>query len=308
MASIFEKQARDINALKKQNKAMLEQASLQNQQMQNLQNQLVQASAVQEETLRNQIKQSNEIFQQKLYKDLLFLVENNIETIQSISNPIIKYSIILEYFDNFKKNCEFAMDSLAEIGDKQVAKQILSQLDTIQKSMQSQKENYEKSVFAQYNKEKLDHENAELQKPTIKIEKPIQPEIKVKSPIKNILSNISIAIGVISIVLGLILVINGQEFGFFILFVLCGIPLGLGLNYKQKLKKNAADQIKYNEDLKAYQTNQAEWLSYNDKLQNHPYHKVEQHISSKFQDYTRYKDAIDKSIIKFNEKWNLNKN
>ncbi len=307
MASIFEKQARDINALKNQNRTMLEHAALQNQQMQNLQNQLAQASAVQEETLRNQLKHAQELFEQKMYKDMLFLISNIVEIIQSINDPILKYYFINTHYGIFKMHSEIAMETLTEIVDKQTAKKTILNLDNEINAISPFKGKYDSSILAKYDSLYEDYDKLISAKSIIIVQQPEKP------PVDNINSVQLMAIwgaplGVALMIVGFFSLISRYEYLGLFLFIIGLIALVVGIINKSKIKQMNQIIEKYNKDLEIFKKNQSEFLAYDKNEKEHPIHAIEKEIKMKHSDFQLFKDRIDGSILKFNEKWKPNKN
>lgn len=303
MASIFEQQARDINSLKRQNRAMLDHASQQNQQLQHLHNQLAQASAIQQETLRNQLQQAQEAFEQKMYKDLLFLVENIMEIVHEINDPIIKYYFTKVHYSIFKMHCEIAMETLTEIIDKQAAKKIILQLDNEIKTQSQVKQNYENSKLAQYINLQEEYEKHLAEKPTSIISEPIKPPQENVNKIQ-LLSKWGIPLGVALIIVGFFISMGINTLFGILLFILIGpIVLVVGIMNKSKIKKLNQMITKYNSDLENYKKYKSDLLTFENKSQEYPIHSLEKEIDSKYPGFKTLKDKIDNTILKFNTKW-----
>jgi len=302
MASIFEQQARDINSLKRQNRAMLDHASEQNQQLQHLHNQLAQASAIQQETLRNQLQQAQEAFEQKMYKDLLFLIENIMEIVQAINDPIIKYYFIKVHYGVFNMHCEIAMETLTEIIDKQAAKKIILQLDNEIKAQSQVKQNYENSKLAQYITLQEEYEKYLAGKPTPIISEPIKPpQENVKK--MQVLSKWGIPFGAASFIIGLFISMGNYTLLGILFILISPIVLGVGIYNKTKLKKLNQMISQYNTDLEKFKKYKSDLLAFENNSQEYPIHALEKEIDSKYPGFKTLKDNIDNTILKFNTKW-----
>lgn len=305
MASIFEQQARDINSLKRQNKEMLQYASQQNQQMQHLNNQLAQATAIQEETLRKQLKQEQEAFEQKMYKDLLFLIENISEIINSINDPIFQYYFINLHYPIFRMHSEIAMETLTEIADKQAAKKIIAMLDATTKNFSLIKDKYDATILSKFDSTNDDYQKLLSRKPS-EIPEPIKPVGADK--FTQIIAKIGIPVGIFTIFIGFISCLVMQphlELG--LLFSVGGIIIIImGFVKKSGLIKIAAQKVEFKKGLAIYNKNQSEITAFENETLNHPIHSIEAEINKKYPDFMKYKNRIDQTIQKFNDKWKAN--
>lgn len=113
-----------------------------------MENQLRQANETNRRILENQIREIKNKEQQKFYKALSFNINEIIEQLETVDDPMVLQYLVSSFYEKTKNSLILSNDVLEEINDKLFIKQILERLNLVKQKANASSVNYSSNVLS----------------------------------------------------------------------------------------------------------------------------------------------------------------
>ncbi len=133
---------------RKLNEQILIQQYKSNSHLSELSKQMDSANATNRKILQNQIQEIENKEKQKFYKALSFNINEIIEQLEKVKDPMVLNYLMDNYYEKTKTSLLTAIDTLDEINDKLFNKQILERLGTLKTNSNLNLQDYSKNVLS----------------------------------------------------------------------------------------------------------------------------------------------------------------